>query len=340
MKGLLRLNELNVGFHASGEKPISLFPPVNIALESGDFIALMGPNGAGKTTLLRTITGMHKPLSGEILLRGKNYNDYSQIEIARLVSIVLTDRISDFYLTVKEVVAMGRYPYTGFWGKLSKNDFQLVEAGIDASGIGGLANRTMISLSDGEKQKVMIAKALAQDTPIIILDEPAAFLDYPSKIELMFLLRSLAHKQNKTILFSTHDLELAINAADKIWLLGRDMPLVEGIPEQLVVDGFVGKYFNRDKLLFDQNEGRFIFHLPGNIQIGLQGEGPKRIWVRHALIRNGFAVVDGLNNGNYIIVGEKGYTCCFSDKACIFTDRIEEILLHYETYFNQDDKAR
>lgn len=326
MDCILQLHNLEIGFHDRGKETVSLLPPVNMKLKSGDFVALMGPNGAGKTTLLRTITGMHPSLGGKVLLYGRPIHSFSKAALSKQISIVLTDRITDYFLKVYDVVSMGRYPFTGFWGQLKPADHELVERSLQASGTDHLADRTLVSLSDGERQKVMIAKALAQNTPLIVLDEPAAFLDYPSKIELMQLLQHLTSAEGKTIIFSTHDLELALHTADRLWLMARDSEVKEGIPEQLVVDGDIGRYFNRSGLVFDNMHGKFTKQGQTGLKISLQGEGLNHKWIQYALLRKGYQLVNEAGAAMELYASEKGFTYQLRDKDRTFTTKIEPIL--------------
>ena len=189
---------------------------ISLSLPCGRLVCLLGPNGAGKSTLLRTLCGFQPPIAGTVTISGSDITTMSAAEVARLVSVVLTDRPPTPSLTAAEMVGMGRAPYTGFWGRLSDDDRRLVSEAMTTVGIAPLATRRMGQLSDGERQKVMIAKALAQHTPVIVLDEPTAFLDYPSKVAVMKTLARLAHDEGKTILMSTHDLELAAQLGDEL----------------------------------------------------------------------------------------------------------------------------
>ena len=204
-------NSLTVGYH--GHRVVE---DINLSLPCGRLVCLLGPNGAGKSTLLRTLCGFQPPIAGTVTISGSDITTMSAAEVARLVSVVLTDRPLTPSLTAAEMVGMGRAPYTGFWGRLSDDDRRLVSEAMQTVGIDSLATRRMGQLSDGERQKVMIAKALAQHTPVIVLDEPTAFLDYPSKVAVMKTLARLAHDESKTILMSTHDLELAAQLGDEL----------------------------------------------------------------------------------------------------------------------------
>lgn len=204
-------NRLTVGYR--GHRVVE---DISLSLPCGRLVCLLGPNGAGKTTLLRTLCGFQPPIAGTVTISGSDITTMSAAEVARLVSVVLTDRPLTPSLTAAEMVGMGRAPYTGFWGRLSDDDRRLVSEAMQTVGIAPLATRRMGRLSDGERQKVMIAKALAQHTPVIVLDEPTAFLDYPSKVAVMKTLARLAHDEGKTILMSTHDLELAAQLGDEL----------------------------------------------------------------------------------------------------------------------------
>lgn len=204
-------NRLTVGYR--GHRVVE---DISLSLPCGRLVCLLGPNGAGKSTLLRTLCGFQPPIAGTVTISGSDITTMSAAEVARLVSVVLTDRPPTPSLTAAEMVGMGRAPYTGFWGRLSDNDRRLVSEAMQTVGVDSLATRRMGRLSDGERQKVMIAKALAQHTPVIVLDEPTAFLDYPSKVAVMKTLARLAHDEGKTILMSTHDLELAAQLGDEL----------------------------------------------------------------------------------------------------------------------------
>lgn len=204
-------NRLTVGYR--GHRVVE---DISLSLPCGRLVCLLGPNGAGKSTLLRTLCGFQPPIAGTVTISGSDITTMSAAEVARLVSVVLTDRPLTPSLTAAEMVGMGRAPYTGFWGRLSDDDRRLVSEAMTTVGIAPLATRRMGQLSDGERQKVMIAKALAQHTPVIVLDEPTAFLDYPSKVAVMKTLARLAHDEGKTILMSTHDLELAAQLGDEL----------------------------------------------------------------------------------------------------------------------------
>ena len=214
----ITLSHLSVGYKV-GHAVVS---DINLTLQSGQLACLIGENGVGKSTLLKTLTGFLPKLGGSLLLDGKDISEFSQRALARQISIVLTQKPDVQNLTVEEIVGLGRSPYTGFFGKLHANDQQIVDESIIAVGIEKLKNRMIQTLSDGERQKVMIAKALAQQTPVIFLDEPTAFLDFSSKVETFQLLQSMAHEMGKLVLLSTHDLELAVRFSDTLLQVNGD----------------------------------------------------------------------------------------------------------------------
>lgn len=246
------LNSLSIGYGttvvASG---------LNATLEGGTMTCLLGPNGAGKSTLLRTLCAFQPSLGGSLTLAEKEVSSYASAELSRLIGVVLTERVSVQGMTVRDLVGMGRSPYTNFWGKLSSEDNRIVEEAISLTGIEALAPRQVNTLSDGERQKVMIAKALAQQTPIILLDEPTAFLDFPSKVDTMLLLSRLAHEQQKAILISTHDLDLALQTADSLWLMGKGQQMQVGTPQQLADNGSLAEFFASPHVEFDASTLRF-----------------------------------------------------------------------------------
>jgi iron complex transport system ATP-binding protein len=255
-KPLLQMEHLATGY-THDHRTTVVTQDITAQLHRGELTCLLGPNGAGKSTLLRTLSAFLSKISGEIYLEGKPLESYKSAELARKISVVLTERVSLQNMSVRELVSMGRYPYTGFWGKLDKDDLRLIEESIRLIKIEELAQRQVVSLSDGERQKAMIAKALAQETPLIFLDEPTAFLDYPSKVEIMRLLHQLTRTQQKAIFLSTHDLELALQIADTVWLMDKEKGVRIGSPRALAQDGSISEYFERDGIRFDREHGTF-----------------------------------------------------------------------------------
>ena len=240
------LHDLSIGY-----KDKKVGDAINASLSSGEFTCLLGSNGVGKSTLLKTMSGFIKPLAGDVIIDDVNINNYSSIKLARKISVVLTGKTGVENISVGELVGMGRYPFTGFWGTLSAADDKIVDESLDMVGVLRLKNRMVQTLSDGERQKTMIAKALAQQTQMIFLDEPTAFLDFPSKIEMMQLLQNLSHHLDKTILLSTHDVEQALQLADKLWLM-NDEKISIGTPRELSANDTLGNYIESDSIEFDK----------------------------------------------------------------------------------------
>ena len=241
----LQLNHLTTGY---GNRIVT--PDINATLVPGELTSLLGPNGVGKSTLLRTLSSFLPPLQGEIVLQGKSLNSLSASQLSRVVGVVLTERPDVQNMTVRDMVGMGRSPYTGFWGRLTAEDEQYVTEAMKLAGITALEKRMFSSLSDGERQKVMIAKVLAQQTPVILLDEPTAFLDFPSKVETLRFLRRLAHEMQKIIFLSTHDVELALQLSDRLWIMHAD-EVVIGKPVELSENGELSRFIQTDGIRFD-----------------------------------------------------------------------------------------
>ena len=246
---MLELRNLYIGY-ADDTKRSIVAETLNASLPRGVLACLIGANGVGKSTLMRTMAAFQPPLRGEVCIDGKSVADYSAKELSEKIGVVLTERNMSADLTVEEVVGLGRIPYTTFWGTLTQADRRIVDEALAWVAIEELRYRKLHQLSDGERQKVMIAKALAQQTPVIFLDEPTAFLDYPSKIAMMQLLRRLAHEQHKLILLSTHDLEIAFQTADYIWLLLQD-GLQTGTLDELSQRGAISAFLDSKDLYYD-----------------------------------------------------------------------------------------
>jgi len=251
----VEIHDLSGGYKTrTGFKPI--FEHLSGALSGGELTCLLGANGVGKSTLLRTLCGFLPKPAGEIRILGKAIDAYSEKELARTIGIVLTERPNVGDLSVTELIGLGRSPYTGFWGRLNATDEAVVKNVISRIKIEELADRQVLTLSDGEWQKVMIAKTLAQETPLICLDEPTAFLDFPSKVEIMHLLLDLARRAGKTVFLSTHDLELALQIADTLWLMSKNGMTI-GTPDELRMNGSIENFFRCEGAVFDRGTGIF-----------------------------------------------------------------------------------
>ena len=256
MKKALTISNVTIGYR-NGKRTISVVDEINASLHGCELVALIGKNGAGKSTLLRTLSAFQKPLSGTIECDGKNMTEMQVSDVAKELAVVLTANESA-PLTVRELVTLGRTPYTNFLGRTTEKDDRIVEYAMDTMAVRQFENRLVTTLSDGERQKCMIAKALAQQTPVIMLDEPTAYLDYPSKVRLMRTLRQLAANECKGIIVSTHDVEIALRLADKIWLMdgGR---LVAGTVDELSQCGALNAFIDDEGVAYDKNEKRIEF---------------------------------------------------------------------------------
>lgn len=249
----IELKDVSIGYQTRHKTNIVVAEGINATLKSGLLTCLVGPNGIGKSTLMRTITGFQPRLGGEITIDSVSIDDLSDKQLARTISVVLTTKPDILNMNVTEIVGLGRSPYTGFFGSLTTTDHNIVDEAIEMVGIKHLKKRKIHTLSDGERQKVMIAKALAQQTPIIILDEPTAFLDYPSKVEMMLLLYRLSRETNKMIFLSTHDMELALQTADTLWLMNKK-ELHVGTPRQLADNGELSIFLEHQGIDFDREQ--------------------------------------------------------------------------------------
>ena len=231
--GTIELRRLSIGYQTRhGVRTVAA--GIDGAIRSGELTCLLGANGVGKSTLLRTLSAFLPKTGGEVYVEGRELSTFTDKELSRRIGVVLT-------------------PYTGFWGTYSKSDLRVVDEAIALVGIGDLSRRMVHTLSDGERQKVMIAKALAQQTPVIYLDEPTAFLDYPSKVEVLQLLRRISRQAGKTVFLSTHDVELALQLADTIWLMSRADGVVIGSPQALAQEGVLGRFIEREGIVFDRD---------------------------------------------------------------------------------------
>ena len=287
----LDIANLEIGYPQKRGDTIRVAGPVNFSSQAGELICLLGPNGVGKTTLLRTIAGIQPQLEGTVSIRDKWIDEISKKKLARLLSVVLTDRIGHGNLTVFDLVSLGRIPYTGWFGNLNKHDKEKINWAIQSTHIQHLAHKNIHALSDGERQKVMIARALAQDTPVILLDEPTAHLDIPNRIDIIRLLRKLAADTSKAIVMSTHELDLALQAADKIWLMSIENTAFSGAPEDLVLNDIFGKIFSKEGVEFDKDHGVFKMVKAHNKEITINGNTTGVFWTKRALERQGYTVL-------------------------------------------------
>jgi iron complex transport system ATP-binding protein len=288
---VIELANVAIGYRQQKRPQRVVAKDISVSLNAGEFVCMLGPNGAGKSTLIRTISGMQQPLDGTVKLEGRLLSSYSSRELAQRMSLVLTQRAAVGMMPVSTLVSLGRYPYTDWTGRLSAHDVEAVQAAMAAVGVESLAHRSVSELSDGERQKVMIARALAQDPEVMILDEATAFLDLPRRVEFMHLLRKLAPEGKRAILLSTHDLDLALRCADRLWLLPHGGPLQQGAPEDLVLTDAFASTFADTNVQFDKESGAFRHHIEDQGDISLHGADVAAMWTYRALERAGYRVV-------------------------------------------------
>ncbi|MBN2350418.1 MAG: ABC transporter ATP-binding protein [Bacteroidales bacterium] len=307
---ILTCSDLTIGYKLSSGFTQQILTGINLAARKGEMIVLVGKNGSGKSTLLRTFAMLQPALGGSVMVQGKNINSYAKSEWARMLSYVSTEIVRVQNLRARELVALGRYPYTGWMGKLTEHDEDIVEEALTQVNAQYLSGKDITKISDGERQRVMIARAIAQDTPIILLDEPTAFLDLPNRYEIMRLLHRLAGDSGKTVLISSHDLSLALQVADKIWLIEEDK-IFEGAPEDLIINGNFNKLFQNSELEFDVRTAEFTFKKKYNRQIFVSGDKNLCRITEKALNRIGIKVAGKAEQKDRILISQKGEEICW-----------------------------
>lgn len=300
-EGFVRASDLELGYR-SGTETQRVASGVSFSLFRKELTCLMGPNGVGKSTLLKAIMNQHPPLKGEVWLGNSPASQLSEKERAKRVAVVLTEKIPTGLLTVRDLVALGRIPHTGWWGQLSPVDQAKINEVMELTSISLLAHKNVSALSDGQRQTALIARALAQDSPIMVLDEPTAHLDLSNRFEIMYLLRDLARKASKAILVVTHDLEVALETADKLWLMDARQPLLTGSPEDLMISGGIQRLLPGEKWRVDAASGKIIRN---TAPLPCQMEGPEPLvsWVKNALRKN-----PGLNLPDAIYLSENPFS--------------------------------
>jgi iron complex transport system ATP-binding protein len=291
----LMAHQLAIGFETGGfgspgqARPIA--SALDVGLRGGELVCLLGPNGAGKSTLLRTLAGLQSPLAGDVRFDGVPLADWTPRQLARRLAVVLTDRAVPGLMTGAELASLGRHPHTGWTGRLGAADLDAVDRALGAVDGRQLAPRRLAEMSDGERQKMMVARALAQEAEVLILDEVTAFLDLPRRVETMGLLRQLAHDRGCAVVLATHDLDLALRSADRLWLLAGG-ELIQGIPESLVLDGSFGRVFAAEGVTFDRASGTFEMPRRRRGTVGVEAapgcDGAAVRWTRRALDRVGW----------------------------------------------------
>ncbi len=298
---ILETHSLTIGYRATKDAASTILADLELVLQPGEFACLLGPNGAGKSTLLRTLSRTQPALEGAVLLDGADLAGYSARDLARRLSVVLTEPIAPGLLTVAELVALGRHPHTDWSGRLTEADHAIVAWALEATGSSALAKRQVTALSDGERQRVLIARALAQQPRLMLLDEPTAFLDVQRRVEITGLLRRLARETGLAVLLSTHDLELALRTADTIWLVTDDRQLRAGAPEDLALAGAFDTVFRSPDVRFDPQLGAFRLRQPAGPSAFVQGVGPAALWAGRALERAGCSLVTRIEQAEIVI---------------------------------------
>lgn len=286
----LRTLDLAVGYRTRRTRR-AVLEHVNLAVHAGELVCLLGPNGIGKSTLLRTVAKMQPALWGTVELGGADLGSITHAELARRLGVVLTERVGVEGLPARRIVELGRYPHSGWFGRLNDTDRRVVEWAIDAVGARYLAERDFSRLSDGERQRVMIARALAQEPVLLVLDEPTAFLDVPSRVELMGLLRQLTREGHLAVVVSTHDLELALRTADVVWLVMPGGELMTGAPEDVVLAGGFAQAFEGRQIRFHPEERSFRWLTGDRGEAVVHGSGLRAAMATAVLERGGYAVV-------------------------------------------------
>jgi iron complex transport system ATP-binding protein len=335
---IIKIKSLSIGYSESSRNQKTIFSDLNLTCRKGEIIGLMGKNGSGKSTMLRTLAGLLKPLSGNIFINDLTIKRFSRRELARQISFVSTEVPDIPSLTVFELVSLGRYPYTDWTGRLSKEDIKRVNTSIEQVDAGYISGKPISEISDGERQRVMIARALAQDTGIMILDEPTAFLDLPNRYEILRLLNHLAAEKEKTILFSTHDLSIAFHETDKIWLLLEE-EILTGAPEDLIINKGFFKLFENSPLKFDLDKGEIKPERSFTTRMGIKGEGILKFWSAHALERLGIEAIkeDEMMNLTVGKVNGKHFWKLTDNKTDIIFHSIYELCLHLRSIINQNE---
>ncbi len=293
MDPVLITNDLSIGYKDRHKTHNILAGDINLAIYPGDFVCLIGPNGCGKSTLLRTLAGMQSPIKGSIKAGGRDLNLSGREELAKIISVVLTENFGIVNTSVRSIISLGRYPYSNWLGTLKESDYEAIDEAIESAGLAGYRDVNFTELSDGIRQKVMIARALAQDTSIILLDEPTAFLDAPSKLEIIHMLRSLARRLGKAVILSSNDLDLVLQSADSVILITKDKKVETDIPENLVLNGHFEEAFNKEDVKFSLQQGIFKMESAGGINFLVKGGKGEVFWTERALARIGISAIQG-----------------------------------------------
>ena len=312
--------ELEIGYQSDFYNTKSIQRQLNLQLKKGDFVCLIGPNGCGKSTLLRTLAGLQKAITGDIFLGNQKLEIISQLQRTRMMSVVLTEKTIVDNISVSEIVTLGRYAFTNWFGKVEASDEEIIRESIHAVGLQSLSHRFFGTLSDGEKQRVLIAKALASEAPLMLLDEPTAHLDIPNRVEMMGLLRSLTRCKGQTIMVSTHDLDLALQLADEIWLMHPEKPMICGTPEEIAFSGKIDEFFDNKSFAFVPHSGTFSVNIPETGSISVIGSGSRYDELLKALNRIGIKTNAAVNEDLKIEVVTNGFELFVKENRQTFSN--------------------
>ena len=326
------LKNLSVGYRQTSGASLEILKNINLSATTGEMVAVIGSNGIGKSTLLRSIAGFQKYFSGSIKMNGNELQNIKEQEIAQIISFVSTENIRVSNMTVFDLVAYGRFPYTNWIGMLAENDKIIVTDAIEKVGLKGFENRLITQISDGERQRAMIARAFAQDTPVIILDEPTAFLDVSNKYEIFHLLQILSKQKQKTIVLSSHDLNIALREVDKLWIITENGNF-QGAPEDAVLQGWLNRLFNNEHIGFDLQEGEYYFKKEFKAKIKVEGDGLPLTWTLRALNRAGYQIVIKADPDFWVEVIQNQWTLK-SKKSTQTFDSIYQLLQNLEDNLN------
>lgn len=323
----LKLSDITIGY-PDKNRTKTVQENLNLSADRGELIALIGKNGCGKSTLIRSIACLQPIYSGKIQLENKDLVNLKPEMRARLLSVVLTGQHSVASFNVRELVSIGRDPYTGWLGSLSERDNEIISDALIMTHLEGFEDRSIYELSDGERQRAFIARALAQDTPLILLDEPTSHLDLSNRINILLLLQKLARDTGKTILISTHELETAMQVADKLWLMEHGKGVIVGAPEDLVLNGSFEKIFHHSSYEFDKEYGSFIVqkNLDKNITTHVTNpDGLMARWTTKALSRKGYKIISDAPVELFVNEDNNSWTLKFNDEIVVVYS-IEEAL--------------
>ena len=326
---MIRTERLRIGYN----RGVSVYGNINVRAAEGEMISLMGKNGVGKSTLLKTIVRLIPPLDGQVMIDGVPHDAIGRRDFARRVGYVSTGAVSSGNLRVIDVVRLGRYPHTGWFGFMTNSDREAVARAVEWTDLGDLVHKNLWEVSDGERQRVMIARTLAQDTPVILLDEPTAFLDLPRKYEMIHLLKRLAGEQGKCIVFSTQDLNIAIEESDRMWLMLEE-GMVEAVPEELILNGQVQKLFGSSSLQLDLNTGQLKLPKPRRIPVRMNGDNELVYWTLRALEKTGCYPAPGNDYYAHITVKRHNGKICWEMKKNgenLLFSSLHELILHVRT---------